>query len=90
MPQGDIADRVTVVVIDLLEMIHVDNRGIQLHAIASANLLDLHKLTFYPRAQAQPGQGVVAGGIDQKQGLELRHQLNQFTLRLLKAFHIAA
>ena len=65
MHQRAIAGVVADLVVDALEVVQVDQRHAQAHAVAARGIEQAREAMHQPRAVGQPGQAVGAGHLDQ-------------------------
>src|SRR4030067_3408277 len=73
-----------IVVVDELEVIHIDHRDIKQQLVAPAKLLQLDELLFESIAERKPGEVVMPHSRGQELRLEFGQQLDQFSLCLFE------
>src|SRR3989304_7003322 len=79
-----------IVVVDELEVIHIDHHDIKQQLIAPAKLLQLNELLFESIAEWKPGEVVMPHSRGQELRLEFGQQLDQFSLCLFENIQMCA
>src|SRR4030067_872235 len=79
-----------IAIVDALEVICIDHRGIKQRLVAPAKLLQLNELLSEPIAERKPGEVVMPHSRGQELRLEFGQQLDQFSLCLLVNIQMCA